>query len=328
MSACPAIVRAVTTSTDLARTHALELESDLDGYPEERVDILLEAAGEWERAGEFGRARVLLAEVLDVGGEDADWARYSLACMCFQEGAEEDARAHLRVLEQRDDVAAVAPAELVAELLEGRGEYEAALVWFDRALGPDAGRLAVEIPQRDTPSLNDIPLYGRQRCRVALGLPPDALDRAADIVEQNRETFFARLERAARGQSATVPRSTRVEMLVWQRAEREAATERWPSVFVRIDNREEVERELRRQSADHNLATVTLIVGTADGLGRYLDRTGTDVSEESTRLAYAEEARVRGETSTWPPGRNQPCWCGSMRKYKKCCGGVGVVVTG
>jgi SEC-C motif len=21
----------------------------------------------------------------------------------------------------------------------------------------------------------------------------------------------------------------------------------------------------------------------------------------------------------WPPNRNQPCWCGSGRKYKKCC---------
>ncbi|AEV71543.1 SEC-C motif domain protein [Mycolicibacterium rhodesiae NBB3] len=21
----------------------------------------------------------------------------------------------------------------------------------------------------------------------------------------------------------------------------------------------------------------------------------------------------------WPPDRNQPCWCGSGRKYKKCC---------
>ena len=21
----------------------------------------------------------------------------------------------------------------------------------------------------------------------------------------------------------------------------------------------------------------------------------------------------------WPPGRNQPCWCRSGRKYKKCC---------
>ncbi|MEV6140612.1 SEC-C metal-binding domain-containing protein [Nocardia sp. NPDC051990] len=22
----------------------------------------------------------------------------------------------------------------------------------------------------------------------------------------------------------------------------------------------------------------------------------------------------------WPPPRNAPCWCGSGRKYKKCCG--------
>lgn len=225
----------MTASTEQARTHALELESDLAAYPAERIDILLEAAGEWERAGEFGRARALLAEVLDAGGEDADWARYNLASMCFQAGADEDARAHLQVLEQRDG-GAVGPAELVAELLEERGEYEAALVWFDRALGPDADRLVAEIPQRDTPSLSDIPLYGRQRCRVALGLPADALDRAADIAEQNRRTFAARLERA--------------------------------------------------------------------------------VSEEATRLAYAEEARARGETITWLRAGTSPAGagrCGSTR---------------
>ncbi|WP_406693168.1 SEC-C metal-binding domain-containing protein [Saccharopolyspora sp. ID03-671] len=25
----------------------------------------------------------------------------------------------------------------------------------------------------------------------------------------------------------------------------------------------------------------------------------------------------------WPPGRNDTCWCGSGRKYKKCCGAPG-----
>jgi uncharacterized protein YecA (UPF0149 family) len=24
----------------------------------------------------------------------------------------------------------------------------------------------------------------------------------------------------------------------------------------------------------------------------------------------------------WPPGRNEPCWCGSERKCKRCCGAV------
>jgi hypothetical protein len=25
----------------------------------------------------------------------------------------------------------------------------------------------------------------------------------------------------------------------------------------------------------------------------------------------------------WPPGRNEPCWCGSGHKYKKCCAAPG-----
>ncbi|WP_344437186.1 SEC-C metal-binding domain-containing protein [Actinomadura bangladeshensis] len=37
--------------------------------------------------------------------------------------------------------------------------------------------------------------------------------------------------------------------------------------------------------------------------------------------AFAE-GLVHGTAPTlaWPPERNAPCWCGSGRKYKKCCG--------
>ncbi|MFP3883602.1 MAG: SEC-C metal-binding domain-containing protein [Actinomycetota bacterium] len=48
------------------------------------------------------------------------------------------------------------------------------------------------------------------------------------------------------------------------------------------------------------------------------DRAGTP--EARSRLA-AEVART-GRALAWPPGRNQPCWCGSGQKYKKCCGPV------
>lgn len=27
-----------------------------------------------------------------------------------------------------------------------------------------------------------------------------------------------------------------------------------------------------------------------------------------------------GHALTWPPGRNDACWCQSARKYKRCCG--------
>ncbi|MHA6802773.1 SEC-C metal-binding domain-containing protein [Salinifilum ghardaiensis] len=30
-----------------------------------------------------------------------------------------------------------------------------------------------------------------------------------------------------------------------------------------------------------------------------------------------------GRGLAWPPERNAACWCGSQRKYKKCCGAPG-----
>jgi hypothetical protein len=47
-----------------------------------------------------------------------------------------------------------------------------------------------------------------------------------------------------------------------------------------------------------------------------------DPESSSTRAHYAAELTQRGETIPWPPGRNDPCWCGSGRKYKQCCATV------
>jgi tetratricopeptide (TPR) repeat protein len=45
-----------------------------------------------------------------------------------------------------------------------------------------------------------------------------------------------------------------------------------------------------------------------------------DEDPEEARAAHAAHRMRNGETIPWPPGRNEPCWCGSGRKYKKCCG--------
>ncbi|MFZ5852140.1 MAG: SEC-C metal-binding domain-containing protein [Actinomycetota bacterium] len=42
------------------------------------------------------------------------------------------------------------------------------------------------------------------------------------------------------------------------------------------------------------------------------------------RAQYAADvARDPSRKIAWPPGRNDPCWCGSGRKYTKCCGAPG-----
>ena len=40
------------------------------------------------------------------------------------------------------------------------------------------------------------------------------------------------------------------------------------------------------------------------------------------RAGYAAHLGFLGSTVAWPPGRNEPCWCASGLKYKKCCGAL------
>ena len=44
-----------------------------------------------------------------------------------------------------------------------------------------------------------------------------------------------------------------------------------------------------------------------------------DPEQSDTRASYASELVERGVVNPWPPERNKACWCGSERKYKKCC---------
>jgi SEC-C motif len=46
-----------------------------------------------------------------------------------------------------------------------------------------------------------------------------------------------------------------------------------------------------------------------------------DPDSAEARAEYAAQlaAGADPDVISWPPGRNQPCWCGSGANYKKCC---------
>lgn len=48
---------------------------------------------------------------------------------------------------------------------------------------------------------------------------------------------------------------------------------------------------------------------------------GRQPDSADARAGYAAQlaANADPDVIAWPPGRNQPCWCGSGSKYKKCC---------
>lgn len=304
------------TAVQTGHAYAHELELRAAEYPDERGEILLEAAHQWQHAGDPARATWLLEQVCAEGGLDAEYARASLADLGFEGGDEQEGWAHIAALEESGATDA-GPAGLVAELLEGRGEYAAAHRWFDIAINRlEADELAA-MGKGGFPSLNASLLVGRQRCRQRLGLPTDDLDRMAQAAERHRLEFVHKLEQYA----ALDSRRLDVRMLVWQREQQRIAADRWPDLFADVlGHHAEVEKRLREMAAVHPTGRFELVTGDVDEFSAYLERTGQDPVEEQTRLSYSNEAHNRGLVVTWPPERNKPCWCGSGRKYKKCCG--------
>jgi thioredoxin-like negative regulator of GroEL len=77
---------------------AEELEADAIAYPDERVEILLEAADAWQRAGRHDRARAVLDDLIQRGGEYGGDARVQLADLLLQAGDAELAHAQLNAM--------------------------------------------------------------------------------------------------------------------------------------------------------------------------------------------------------------------------------------
>ena len=102
-----------------------------------------------------------------------------------------------------------------------------------------------------------------------------------------------------------------------------AALERWPDLAddltdpVRYSRR--IEEQLRRLHAalGHRPAVAPLVV---DDYLAWVAGEGYDPAGRDARSVYAAELNRTGRAVSWPPGRNDPCWCRSGRKYKRCCG--------
>lgn len=283
--------------------------------PEERTELLLEAAGDWHVAGDLDRADRLYRELISEDGGTADEVRAHYVGFLVDIGQEEQARTVLDELWERrpDDPWCY---EIAGEALEAVGDTESALRWFtEGVLRCYPGELTVERVGRN-PGLLDL-LAGRARVRRATGLPADEWD---VLEEQGREEMLAEL--AESDEIATGPVAEIA--LFWPPGELEELLHRWPETYPGLArapdpasvHRAQVEHDLRRSRSPHTYVAI----GSVEQYRAFVQDRGQEPTDPRARAGYVEELARLGALVRWPPGRNEPCWCGSGGKYKKCCG--------
>jgi len=302
-----------------ALDEAAALEDEAEKFPDERGEILLEAAVAWRRAGRTDRARELLTELVGVGGEDACYARFELAETLFEQGAAEDAYAELSRL-ARDPALHGGHCTMVAELLAERGDLDGALTWYDRAvarLSPD------EIETLRGPTgwmqMSSVMLRGRREVRSQLGLPADSTDEITpEPPSARRPVDIDDIREYV--ESGRTPRQVR--MLVFQRGERAEARRRWPQEYQDSDEEYYPAAERRwRELAESGVPAIRVVPATVSQLCEFAERVGGSPTDPETKAAFGETVAEEA-TIAWPPPRNSPCWCASGAKYKKCCGQI------
>jgi tetratricopeptide (TPR) repeat protein len=303
-------------NVELARS----LEEDAERFPTERGELLLEAGGLWLQAGDHARAIGLFDQVVAIGGEDGEFARVSLAEGLFELGHDEDALAQLDALRELPP-SSPGPCQMAGELLEAHARNDLALVWFDLAVSLLTAEERAAMRSVGASGLyGKMMVAGRRRVRRSLGLPDDELDEAVPPPRIPGVDAFVSTDELLERPGPISARQVR--SLFWQVREFDEAVRRWPAIFsangpdhaayhARLESR-------WRELAQRGAARITLVPASADGLARFAERTGGDPGDDQTRKAYMDEIATTG--IEWPPARNATCWCGSGRKYKKCCG--------
>lgn len=164
---------------------AAESEQLAQQYPQEREELLMEAAGEWAAAGNHQRALALYEELL--GGEcaDAHLIESYRVNELWQLGRIDEAREAARQLRAQHPKDGGA-WNTVAETLECAGEHGEAAEWFTAGISHllvPTEPLTVESVEAG-PAGFDVAmlLIGRHRVRRLLAQPHDTMDDLADRV--------------------------------------------------------------------------------------------------------------------------------------------------
>ena len=204
----------------------------------------------------------------------------------------------------------------------GVGLHAKALPWQTRGL-----ELALAVSADD--DMTWMLTGERAETLDVLGHAPDELQLGAEelverqeLEEQARITAFHRDRATAQ---PLPPHRASVGLAWFPQSEYARALQTWPSFADDYQHGPyaaycaRLELLLRKLKAQGVARLVLTPIAIDDYLSWCSDH-DRDPEQSDSRASYATELLERGDAVTpWPPRRNEPCWCGAERKYKKCC---------
>lgn len=305
-------VRLITRAIGLSET-----ESHRAGY-------LDELAYAYEQLGRFEDAIDAMRQAVAVGWDghldDHPSAQALIADLLLRAGCTQEANdAWLKA--EREDSHDPWLHQAAGTAYAGAGLHAKALEWQTKGL-----ELALGASEDD----DMVWLLTEERAETlgALGCAPDELQlRAEGTIERYEREEQARIKAFYRDRPTTPgisPSRAFVGLAWFPESEYSRALETWPSFAKDYEHGpyaaycarlELLLRDLKAQGVPR----LALTPITIDPYLSWCTEHDHDPEQSDSRASYASELLGHGTAHPWPPQRNQQCWCGSQRKYKKCC---------
>lgn len=293
-----------TTESLAEAKRALDQIAAMESPPDvdlgDRYDLIAERAAEY---GEYELAAKAQRLAIKHGCREPDLAEEMLGWYLLKSGATAEGEAVFTaaVKERGSDPRLHG---MIGGARTDAGDFEGALRAFDRALElAEADHVVGSSAGVRDPFLIDRLRAERDEVRQDLGLPAEESGRFAGITSR-------------------FPEAPTYTVGWFPREEIDAALARWPSLAEDLRDPDAycgiVEARVRELGQVTGRAP-SIAPLRVEALVEFAESRGLDPGTAEARSEMAAALGSRDEVVPWPPGRNDPCWCGSGRKYKRCC---------
>lgn len=283
-----------------------ELRTDRTDNDLDRCDALLDTAQDHLQNKRPEQARAIWRQLIKEGGQGGEDASAEYADYVFRH-MWDDAEQSSLLEELAEGRISWLNWVKAAVLLERRGQLIDALILYAQAT------VDVTAEQVGKSRWAKLTVTGRRRVKWALGMELDSLDLLGDAgYVEEVDNYFDLLDLLRE------PAVVDGRVQVWSRDELAFAREHWPG-RITVESIDAYYREVESALRQYD-KPVTVMHRSFAFIQDYLDALDQDLAETPP----TEPSEDEGSGVSWPPERNQACWCGSEKKYKKCCGVGGV----